>query len=284
MAAPDAVELTVDGAWYIADAVGAGSFPWVLGITTPYRDARQRDGFVTAQREELRRLNVITGASGQISAAVSEWIRVVCFPDRWLELRYVRAGSGDGELLRGIVARRGDRTVVALRNAQLVTFTSLTVDDPYDLVPIVAVGLGDRPAARFDEFSIPARVGARADDQLRAGADLSGVLEYLGVPEAARPVVRSVFDRPAEYVEVVAGQRRDGTHRTSEVGVALVDTEEGRVLVSPSKAPDGEWISTFAPGTSFAVAVAVDNLTATLPDGQWFPSAHLVRDFSSRQA
>ena len=39
---PNAVELTVDHAWFIAETIGAGSFPWVLAITTPYRDAAQR--------------------------------------------------------------------------------------------------------------------------------------------------------------------------------------------------------------------------------------------------
>lgn len=280
MAAPNAVELTVDAAWFIADAVGAGAFPWVLGITTPYQDHGERGAFQAAQTRELTELGVISG--GRISPAVQEWIRTVCFPERWLELRYVRGGSG--ELLRGLVARSADRTVVALRSGQLVTFTSLTVDDPYGLVPILAAGLGSRDPARFADFSLPARVGARADTQLRGGADLAGVLDYLGVPPSARPVVEAVFRGPRSYVEVVAGQRRDGTHATTEVGIALVDTTHGRLVVSPAKASDGEWISTFAPGTPFAVAVAVENLTATLPDGQWFPAAHLARDFSARRA
>jgi hypothetical protein len=52
------------------------------------------------------------------------------------------------------------------------------------------------------------------------------------------------------------------------------------VLVSPSRAFDGEWISTFSPGTPFAVAVAVEQLTGQLPDGHWFEGNRLSRDFS----
>jgi hypothetical protein len=282
MAAPNAVELTVDAAWFIADAVGAGAFPWVLGITTPYQDNSERGAFLAAQTRALTELGVISGEPGRVSPVVEEWVRVVCFPERWLELRCVRGQSDD--LLRGIVARRGDRTVVALRSAQLVTFTAVAVADPYGLVPILAAGLGSRDPARFAEFSLPARVGARADAQLRGGADLAGVLDYLGVPPSARPVVEAVFRGPRSYVEVIAGRRRDGTHSTTEVGIALVDTTQGRLVVSPAKAPDGEWISTFAPGTPFAIALALENLTSTLPDGQWFPAAHLVRDFSARRA
>ena len=32
--------------------------------------------------------------------------------------------------------------------------------------------------------------------------------------------------------------------------MSIVDTAAGRVLVSPSRAFDGEWVSTFAPGTT----------------------------------
>ena len=46
---PNAVELTVDQAWFIAETFGAGSFPWVLAITTPYSDAAQRDAFQQCQ-------------------------------------------------------------------------------------------------------------------------------------------------------------------------------------------------------------------------------------------
>lgn len=274
---PNAVELTAEAAWFIADAVGAGTFPWVLAITPPYQDGSERAGFNARQTDELTQLGVMV--DGKIDPAVQEWIRVVCYPEKWLELRFVGSGSGSTDLLRGIVARRGDHTVVALRNAQLVTFTAMAIDDPHALVPVATVGLSNGAPAQFDEFAMPARVGARADEQIRRGAELSTVLDYLGIPPSAHAVVESVFSGRRRYVEIVAGQHRDATHQTTEVGVAVIDTAEGRVVVSPSRAFDGEWVSTFAPGTPFAIAVALQSLTATLPDGQWFPSAHLVRDF-----
>jgi hypothetical protein len=55
-------------------------------------------------------------------------------------------------------------------------------------------------------------------------------------------------------------------------------------LVSPSKAFDGEWISTFAPGVPLAVASAVERLTAALPDGPWFPEQALTKDFDEHTA
>jgi EspG family len=280
---PNAVELTVDQAWFIAETVGAGTFPWVLAITTPYADAAERGAFLAAQNAELTRMGMVS-ADGAVNAAVADWIRVVCFPERWLDLRYVGSApaAGGDDLLRGIIARRGDKAVVALRNAQLVTFTAMDIHDARALVPILGVGLAQRPPARFDEFSLPAQVGARADQRLRNGAALAEVLDYLGIPRSARAVVESVFTGPRSYVEIVAGCRRDGRHATTEVGMSIVDTTEGRVLVSPSRAFDGEWISTFRPGTPFAIGVAVEQLTAQLPDGHWFEGNSLSRDFSTQ--
>jgi EspG family len=282
-AEPNAVELTVDHAWFIAETIGAGSFPWVLAITPPYCDAAQRDAFLERQRAELTRMGLLSD-DGEINSAVADWIRVVCFPDRWLDLRYLGPSSatGAGELLRGIVAQRAAKTVVALRSAQLITFTAIDVDDPRALVPVLCVGLAQRPPARFDEFSMPTRVGARADERLRGGTPLAEVLDYLGIPASARPVVEAVFAGPRSYVEIVAGCHRDGQHATTEVGMSIVDTAAGRVLVSPSCAFDGEWVSTFSPGTPFAIAVAIEQLTANLPDGQWFSSQRLARDFSAQ--
>ncbi|MDT5173171.1 MAG: hypothetical protein QOG37_422 [Mycobacterium sp.] len=282
---PNAVELTVDQAWFIAETVGAGSFPWVLAITTPYRDGAQRSAFIDSQRDELTRMGLMT-PQGVINPRVADWIKVVCFPDRWLDLRYLGPGSvtNDGEMLRGIIAQRAGTTVVALRSAQLTTFTVMDIDDPRALVPVLGVGLSQRPPARFEEFSMPARVGARADERLRSGAPLAEVLDYLGIPASARPVVESVFSGPRSYVEIVAGCNRDGRHTTTEVGMSLVDTTAGRVLVTPTRAFDDEWVSTFRPGTPFATAVAIEQLTSYLPDGEWFPDHHLSRDFSAQHA
>ncbi|OBI96530.1 ESX secretion-associated protein EspG [Mycobacterium asiaticum] len=287
---PNAVELTVEQAWFIAETVGAGSFPWVLAITTPYRDSAQRTEFFDRQADELTRMGLMAPGDhgGVINPAVADWIKVVCFPDRWLDLRYLGparadAGAAHGcDMLRGIVAQRGGRTVVALRSAQLVTFTAMEIDDPRALVPVLGAGLAQRPPARFEEFSMPARVGARADERLRGGAPLAEILDYLGIPASARPVVEAVFTGPRSYVEIVAGCNRDGRHTTTEVGMSLVDTQAGRVLVSPSRAFDGEWVSTFSPGTPFATAVAVERLISYLPDGDWFPEHRLARDFSAQ--
>jgi hypothetical protein len=271
----NAVELTVDAAWFLAESCGAGAFPWVLAITPPYTDHAQQTSFEAAQADELMRLGVMS-AVGTVDPAVAAWIRVTCRASQWLELRFV---GGRGELLRGVISRAAGQTVVALRNAELVTLTAMDIDHPNALVPVLTAGLTKHSAAQFDEFSLPARAGARADEQLRHGARLRDTLDYMGIPASARPVVEAAFDLRRTYVEIVAGQHRDGHRISTDVGVSIVDTSEGRILVSPTKAFDGEWVSTFAPATSLAIAAAVERLTATLPDGSWFPDISLTRDF-----
>lgn len=277
--AVNAVELTAEQAWFVADASGAGSYPWVLAITPPYSDHAERAAFESRLTAELVDLRVMT-ADGTVEPHVRRWVTTTCRARRWLELRFVR---GAGNMLRGHVARRDDHTVVALRGGGLVTLSALQVDHPQALVPILTAGLSGRPPARFDEFAIPARIGARADEQLRNGATLDDVIEFLGVPPSARAVVEAAYATDRSYVEIVAGDHRDGHRVSTDVGVSVVDTREGRVLVHPSKAFDGEWISTFTPGTPMAIATAVERLTATLPDGAWFPDLKLTRDFDSNQ-
>lgn len=276
----NAVELTTEQAWYIADVVGAGAFPWVLAITPPYSEPAQRSGFIAEQTAELTRMGVLN-SGGEVNPLVAQWVRLTCRAAQWLDLRFV---SGPGDLLRGIVARRDGRTVVALRNAQLVTFTEMDISHPHALVPVLTAGLSQRRPARFEEFALPAAAGARADEQIRNGTPLTEVLEFLGVPGSARPVVESVFDGRRTYVEIVAGEHRDGHRVTTQVGVSVVDTPQGRILVSPSKAFDGEWVSTFTAGNAEAIAMAVERLTASLPSGSWFPDQPLTRDFDEAAA
>ncbi|WP_374198770.1 ESX secretion-associated protein EspG [Mycobacterium sp. MYCO198283] len=251
-----------------------------MAITPPYTDATQRGAFAAARRDELRALGIVDG-NGAVDARVARWVRLVCHPQRWLELRFVGRSPN---VLRGIVARRGDETVVSFRNAQLVTFTAMRIDHPQALVPVLVAGLDGRPPAWCAEFRLPAAAGARADERIRGGADVADVLAFAGVPVSARPLAEAVFAGDRSYVEVVAGARRDGVVATSEVGMSVVDTPHGRLVVSAARAHDGEWISTFAPGTPLAIARAAEALSATLPDGQWFPDTTLTRDFTARRA
>jgi hypothetical protein len=274
----DAFELTAEQAWFVADAVDAGTFPWVLAITPPWADDAARLGATARLSAELSAIGVLT-ACGEVHPVVRQCIIATCRAQRWLDLRFV---SRAGHMLRGHIARCGGHTVVALRSGGLITFSALVVDHPHSLVPILTAGLSARAPATFDEFTLPMRIGARADERLRSGADLDEVLDHLLLAPSARDVVAAAYRDDRSYVEIVAGDHRDGRRFTTDVGVSIVDTSVGRVLVYPAKAFDGEWVSTFTPGTPSAIAIATERLTATLPGGAWFPQVRLTRDFENR--
>ena len=190
--AANAVELTAEQAWFVADVSGVGSFPWVLAITPPYSDAVQGVAVRARLSAELVDIGVMT-EDGVIDPAVRQWVTATCWPRRWLELRFVR---GSQNMLRGQVARRDQHTddhTIALRSGGLVTLTALSIGDPQALVPALTAGLSGRPPARFEEFTIPAQTGARADEQLRNGAALDDVIEFLGIPATARAVVEAAY-------------------------------------------------------------------------------------------
>ena len=69
--AANAVELTVEQAWFIAEQTGCGSFPWVLAITPPYSEPAQRFGFAAEQTAELTRMGVLDASGGVNPQAVS---------------------------------------------------------------------------------------------------------------------------------------------------------------------------------------------------------------------
>ena len=118
------------------------------------------------------------------------------------------------------------------------------------------------------------------------GRELVARLSTRGVPVRALVRTPSKAEALASLpgVEIVAGDHRDGHRISTDVGVSIVDTAAGRVLVTPLKATDGNWISSFIPGTDLAIATAVQRLTAALPDGPWFPTANLTRDFETSTA
>ena len=198
----------------------------MLAITPPISDHAQRAAVAARLSAELVDLGVMT-EDGVIDPVVRQWVTATCWARRWLELRFV---SGSGNMLRGHVARRDLRTdehTVALRSGGLVTFTALDIDHPQTLVPVLTAGLSGRQPATFEEFTIPAQTGARADEQLRGGAELDDVMEFLGIPPTARAVVQAAYSTDRSYVEIVAGDHRDGHRVSTDVGVSVVDTRRG---------------------------------------------------------
>lgn len=277
------VELTAQEAWFLADHLHAGSFPWTLAITGAYTNPAER-GFFNEQmtkqlsEESSTRPIPVMSENGVVRTDVASWIRTVCASRQWLTWQITRS-SDPNAIGRGVLARTDvfPNVVVALRWAQMVAFTPMEVAYSEALVPIITTGIEEKAPARFEDFTIKMDAGARADQLIKDGADSYEVAQSLGVPESAANLMAFARSEEVVNVEVQAHDAVNGSRRETDVSVNLLNTVAGRILVSPPAGglrEGGE--SVFSPADPFAVAVALRDLTARLPSGTWFPQENLT--------
>jgi hypothetical protein len=266
----EAVEVTAPQAWFLADYLRAGSYPWMLAITAPYVDPAERDSFQRQCLAELTHTGIID-EHGQVKATVAQAVNTVCRPRQWLEWRTM---IDPDQILRGVLARSTPPdVVVALRYAQMVTLTPLQLAHSEAVVPIITAGLpAEQAPARFAEFCLPMEFGRAIDARIGRGADIFETLTELGVPDREAEIMEIARTGERITVELTAHEAGDGARQHSDVSVNLISTEVGLILVSPMAGESGEGAdSVFAPAEPFAVAMAVRDLTERLPSGTWFP-------------
>jgi hypothetical protein len=265
-----AAEVTAHQAWFLADHLRAGSYPWSLAITAPYTDPGERAAFNEQTRAELAETGIIDDR-GDVAPAVAHAVKIACQPRQWLQWLTI---IDQDQILRGVLARTSPpEAVVVLRYAQMVTLTPLQLADSESIVPIITAGLPDDALpARFEEFSLPMDIGKAIDDRIGRGADIVETLTDLGVPEREAEIMELARTGERITVELTAHEATNGARHSTDVSVNVISTEVGSILVSP---PAGEpregGSSVFAPAESFAVAMAVRDLTDRLPSGTWFP-------------
>lgn len=267
-----AVEITAQQAWFLAEHLRAGMFPWKLAVTAPYIDPGERDQFNARCAEELTGLGVLD-EHGRVHPTVADSIRAVCQARQWLEWVTV---IDEDRILRGVLARTTSPVaVVALRYAQMLTFTAMQIDYSESLVPVVTAGLEDQPPADFTEFTLPMDLGAAIDKRIAAGADVGETLSALGIPEREAEVMELARLGERSWVEITAHEAADtGARHHTDVCVNIINSEVGRILVAPpADEPRAGGESVFAPAEPFAIAVALRDLTARLPT-PWFPDEH----------
>lgn len=272
----NAVEVTAEQAWFLAEHLHAGAFPWKLAITAPYYDPADAEAYNSRMHDELS-----TPAAGsrapiidehnQIHPAVAAAVRTVCRAEQTLEWLTILDADRIG---RGVLARGTNRhdAVVALRYAQMITLTPMQLDYTEALVPIVTAGLPDQPPAQFDEFTLSMDAGVALDKKAAGGADVVALLTEMDVPESDARIMDLVLQGDRQYVEITAHEGINGARHQTDVSVNVYTTDVGRILVSPPAGePRAGGESVFAPADGFAIAVALRDLTARLPSGVWFP-------------
>ncbi|OKH76728.1 secretion protein [Mycobacterium sp. SWH-M3] len=266
----EAVEVTAHQAWFLADYLNAGAFPWKLAVTAPYFDPSEQAQFYEKSIAELTESGVIDD-SLNVKPAAAHSIRTICQSSQWLE--WLTIVDAD-QILRGVLARASDSAaVVALRYAQMITFTPLHLTHSEAVVPIITAGLPtDAHPAQFNEFELPMDVGKSIDARIGRGADIVETLTDLGIPEREADIMEIARTGDRITVELTAHEATNGARHQTDVSVNIISTEVGLILVSPLPGQPREGgISVFAPGEPFAIAMAVRDLTSRLPAGPWFP-------------
>ncbi len=186
---PDAVELTVDAAWFYRGRWGQA--PSRGCWRSPRPTGMQSDGRPScrSQTAELARPACGDRWAGRPGCATGS--RSSAIPSGGWNCGMWAARLAAGDLLRGVVARRGERTVVALRNA---SWSPSRVDiDDLHAGAVVTVGL--QVARPRGSTSSHCRLGpgpAPTNNCARVPS-CPDVMDYLGIPDSARSLVQAVF-------------------------------------------------------------------------------------------
>ncbi|MCB0932155.1 MAG: ESX secretion-associated protein EspG [Mycobacterium sp.] len=251
------VELTVDGMLVVADRLGLGDFPTVLGIrlNIPFPDLCK-----TVWEQVARDLTAqgVLSAAGQPHPAVADMLHTLSRSDRTLEGRWWRRDRG-GEMTRFAVSRRADRHVIAVRHGELVALQR--VASKVGLVSMVTAVLGSGEPAEVEPLTALAATLA----QCRTAEQLG----QFDIGLASARTYAALIDQPASWSEITAGQRHPGgTVSHTEVAAGVLDGPQGRIVSIPRRV-NGELYGSFLPGSDTNLARALDGLLEFLPARAW---------------
>ncbi|MFE7801070.1 ESX secretion-associated protein EspG [Nocardia sp. NPDC057440] len=272
---PVAIDLNVDAALLLQDMVGIDSYPQVLVIKPNIYRVADRDRVRAVVAKELTEVGIIEG--DRVHPTVEHWLQCLYRPDMELVARILDTGLGDDGskgMLRFSLVRRGDTHVLAVRCDDNIVIQSV-FQEGRDLESVSAAlqaALGYNQILRFqpltatmDEF---AEVPGDQDERRRALLDL-------GAHPQTASVLSRVLDEVQRRAEIVMIEHQDGGSARTEVCVSVLDTLSGRLIVTPSKAMDGQMWSTYAPGDDAAVHTGVGALIELLPGRSWFDTSRI---------
>ena len=268
-----AYEITATQAWIVADRWG-WALPARLAITPPFADPGDKTRVTDTCLTELAELGLL-GADGTPDAGFTEVLSVVSRPRQWLEWLTV---AGPDRRLRAVLARRADdpfSAVAVLRYAQMVTFTAIEVPYSGAWPAVLCSGLDPQPPASLTEFCMPLAAGVALDAAVATGTDLHDALSDVGADPDQADILLTAYTGGRVTVEITAGDASTGIRHTTNLSVNIINTDAGRLCAHPQPEHpgdhDGGEVTVFAPGDDHTIAAAVNELTARLPAGAWFP-------------
>ncbi|WP_280253535.1 ESX secretion-associated protein EspG [Nocardia abscessus] len=271
---PVAIDLNVDAALLLKEMVGIDSYPPVLALLPNIYRLEDRDRVHAVVTEELTEAGIIDGDS--VHPVVEHWLRCLYRPDVELVARILATGV-DGEpqgMLRFSLVRSGDTHVLALRCDDEVVIQTMFQDRQNldNVTAALAAALGPAEVLRFTPMTTTVEqlreVPSEPDERRQA------LLELGAQPHTAAVLTRA-FAEVARRAEILVIEHQDGVSAQTEVSVSVLDTLSGRLIVTPSRAMDGELWSTFAPGDDAALRSGIGALIDLLPGRSWFDTSRV---------
>jgi hypothetical protein len=258
----------------LKEMVGIDSYPPVLALLPNIYRLEDRDRVHAVVTEELTEAGIIDGDS--VHPVVEHWLRCLYRPDVELVARILATGV-DGEpqgMLRFSLVRSGDTHVLALRCDDEVVIQTMFQDRQNldNVTAALAAALGPAEVLRFTPMTTTVEqlreVPSEPDERRQA------LLELGAQPHTAAVLTRA-FAEVARRAEILVIEHQDGVSAQTEVSVSVLDTLSGRLIVTPSRAMDGELWSTFAPGDDAALRSGIGALIDLLPGRSWFDTSRV---------
>ncbi|MEC3920217.1 ESX secretion-associated protein EspG [Nocardia sp. CDC160] len=266
---PVAVELNVDAALLLRRLVGIDSYPLVLALMPNVFLVEDQERVDTVVSEQLTRIGVLD--DGIVHPTIERWLRCLYRPDVEMDARIVDTGpdARPDAMLRLALVRCGEDHVLALRSGDEVVIQSVhqQMNQLDAICAVLKAALGSCPPARFEpmtatleQFTVvpEGRVERR-----------SALMELGATPRTAR-VLSQALDETTRRAEVVMIEHHDGATESPELGLVVLDTNLGRIVVIPRRGIDGQIWSTYTPGDDSAMRAGAEGLIELLPARSWF--------------
>ncbi|MFC9995479.1 ESX secretion-associated protein EspG [Nocardia sp. NPDC127526] len=249
----------------VAKITGTHPLPGILTVTPHHESARRQRDAEHAAIDEL----IGSGSldpEGNPVADLAAALHILALPER----RLIAHIYSDAGIRRICLARKGFQHALAIRSELGTEIHTVYADaDPATLAAPFRTALGTKPGARIPCFSAPSAQLKEYLDTLSRG--YSHPAGRIGLSEREALEFATAMRHCRGCAEIVAYGHRDGVATRSRGAVAVYDTDAGRIVASPSLAPDGRVWSTFAPGSDHRLRQSISMLIETLPEGRWLP-------------
>lgn len=252
--------------------VGIDAYPPVLALMpNVYRDEDlRRVRAVVAQ--ELTEVGIIDGDS--VHPTVEHWLHCLYRPDVEMLAMVLDIGPDQQfeNVLRFSLVRSGENHVLAVRCDDNVVIQSVFQEgrDLENVSAALAAALGPAEALRFTSMTATSeQFGAIPSDP----DERRQALLELGAQPHTAGVLARVLEEVVRRAEVMVIEHRDGGSASMQECLSVLDTLSGRLIVTPSRAMDGEIWSTYAPGDDAALRSGIGALIDLLPGRSWFDTS-----------